>query len=212
MEKGFVHLRAISRMEKFERTMEAAGALEAAMDEAFDQDEEIVWPAPETQGQEAAVDAMGTTCITKDHEQYACRQNIAYLLSVPLRVSEEPVGVITCERDGIAFTRIEPRRRIIPQNVRRVLRDCFGLTFLVLLRLPCTRTRSLPLWTPTIKIFLKLNKKAMPSRKPGLKVIITKPCILCLLRSPTSTISLEVRHLVRQRSTWSLLAKFKANW
>lgn len=104
MEQGFIRLQSISRMEKFERTMEAAGALEAAMDEAFDQDEEITWP-PAEKDPEGARDA--TACITKDHEQYARRQGISHLMSIPLRLGEEPVGVITCERDGDAFTHVE---------------------------------------------------------------------------------------------------------
>src|SRR5688572_31830023 len=46
-EGGYIRLRAISRTEKFDPKMQAVRALEAAMDEALDQDEEVVWPARE---------------------------------------------------------------------------------------------------------------------------------------------------------------------
>ncbi|HZV34970.1 MAG TPA: hypothetical protein VFB72_10390, partial [Verrucomicrobiae bacterium] len=56
---GYVRLQAISRTEKFDPEMAAARALETAMEEAFDQDEEVVWPAPE-----------GSSVITRDHERF----------------------------------------------------------------------------------------------------------------------------------------------
>src|SRR5437762_3019272 len=60
LENGYIRLRAISRTEKFDRQMAAVRALEVAMEEALDQDEEVLWPAPE----EANI-------ITRDHEAFA---------------------------------------------------------------------------------------------------------------------------------------------
>ncbi|MFT5107762.1 MAG: multidrug resistance efflux pump [Pseudoalteromonas tetraodonis] len=92
MEKGFMRLRAISRTEKFDRQMEAAQLLEAAMDEAFDQDDEITWPAQ-----------PDAATVAKDHERFAKNQGAVSLISLPLRVDDEPVGAITCERSSSPF-------------------------------------------------------------------------------------------------------------
>lgn len=92
-----IRLQVISRTEKFERRMEAAQCLERAMEEALEQEQEILWPPPE--GQDA---------ITRDHEEFATTQKIAALCSVPLRLNDEVVGIFTCERDR-PFTEDEVR-------------------------------------------------------------------------------------------------------
>jgi hypothetical protein len=95
-ERGYVRLRAVSRTEKFDRQMAAAQALEAAMDEALDQDEEVVWPPPEN-----------TSVITRDHERFAKGHNIAHVCSLPLRSDKLPVAVVTCEREATPFSEAE---------------------------------------------------------------------------------------------------------
>ena len=95
-ERGYVRLRAVSRTEKFDRQMAAAQALEAAMDEALDQDEEVVWPP---------LDA--SSAITRDHERFAKSQNVAHVCSLPLRSEQQPVAVVTCERQAAPFSEIE---------------------------------------------------------------------------------------------------------
>ena len=92
-QRGYVRLRAVSRTEKFDRQMAAAQALEAAMDEALDQDDEVVWPPVET-----------GSVITRDHERFAKNQNVAHLCSLPLRYDEQPVAVVTCERESAPFS------------------------------------------------------------------------------------------------------------
>ena len=47
LKDAYIRVQAISHMEKFEKKMDAVQYLEAAMEEAFDQDEEILWPRPE---------------------------------------------------------------------------------------------------------------------------------------------------------------------
>ena len=93
---GYVHLRAMSRTENFDRKMASAQALEAAMEETLDQDDEVVWPAPE-----------GASVVTRDHEQYARDQKVAFLCSAPLRLKDKVVGVALCERQGSPFTPLE---------------------------------------------------------------------------------------------------------
>jgi hypothetical protein len=96
LERGWVRLRAISRTEQFDRQMAAAQALEVAMEESLDQDEEVVWPAP-----------PGATAITRDHERFAKEQKIAFVASVPLRRGDDVVAVFTCERQSGPFTAAE---------------------------------------------------------------------------------------------------------
>jgi GAF domain-containing protein len=90
---GYIKLQAISHMERFEQKMDVVTSLEAAMEEAFDQDEEILVPP------NAESDA-----ITSDHGNYARSQQIGSLLSLPLRIADRPVGILTCEREDKSFT------------------------------------------------------------------------------------------------------------
>lgn len=94
----YIKLVAISRMEKFDRKMEAVKLLEFAMEECLDQDEEIHLPRP-----------AETTLITRDHEKLVDEQGRDKLCSLPLRVDGEPVGVITCERAGDPFSEQDVR-------------------------------------------------------------------------------------------------------
>lgn len=95
-ERGYVRLRAVSRTEKFDRQMAAAQALETAMDEALDQDEEVLWPPPASE-----------SVIARDHEKFAKGQNVAHVCSLPLRSNQEPVAVVTCERQALPFSEAE---------------------------------------------------------------------------------------------------------
>ncbi|HEY4416359.1 MAG TPA: hypothetical protein VGO57_11765, partial [Verrucomicrobiae bacterium] len=63
VEGGYIRLRAMSRTEQFDRQMSAAQALEVAMEECVDQDDEILWPAPE-----------GVTTVARDHEKFGADQ------------------------------------------------------------------------------------------------------------------------------------------
>jgi hypothetical protein len=98
---GWVHgpnlkLKAISRTEKFNRQMAAAQALEMAMEEAVDQNAELVHPAPTDSPQ-----------ITRDHAKFAQEQAVAHIASFPLRLGNKPVACVTCERQARAFTELE---------------------------------------------------------------------------------------------------------
>lgn len=107
----YVRLQAVSHMERFERKMEVVQKLEAVMEEAFDQDQEILWPELED-----------SLAIIRDHAAFAASQGTAFLLSLPLRVDGEPVGVVVIERQESAFTEAELRtlRLICDQSARRI--------------------------------------------------------------------------------------------
>jgi multidrug resistance efflux pump/GAF domain-containing protein len=88
-----VRLAATSHTNKFERNMALVRKLEFAAQETFDQNEEIVWPAPPDQ-----------SAISADHETYAQTHHVRQLLSLPLRQDGEPTAVIVLERAAPPFT------------------------------------------------------------------------------------------------------------
>ncbi len=111
LEEDYIKLRAISRTERFDSKMQAVKELETAMEEAFDQDDEIVWPVPE-----------GLNIITRDHEAFAVSQSSGNVVSIPLRLEGKPVAVLTCERKASPFrqTELEQLRLTGDQAVRRL--------------------------------------------------------------------------------------------
>ncbi len=111
LERGLVRLQSISHTDQFDRKTEAVQLLEAAMEEALDQNAEIVWPES---------DGGGT--VRRDHRNYARSQDVAHLCSLPLRVEDQPVAVCTCERAGLAFSETELRllRLSCDQAARRL--------------------------------------------------------------------------------------------
>ncbi len=113
LERGFVRVKAISRTEKFEKQMEAVQQLESAMEECFDQDDEVVWPAP-----------ADSNLVTRDHAVYAEARKAEHLCAVPVRDEGEPVGVVLCERNGTPFSEVEVRQlRLACDFSSRVLCD-----------------------------------------------------------------------------------------
>ena len=111
VEKGYIRLQSTSRADRFERKTEAVQRLEAAMEEALDQNTEIILPPPEPGG-----------AVQRDHRAYAEACDVAHTCSLPLRVDEEAVGVCTCERSSSPFTEIELRllRLSCDQAARRL--------------------------------------------------------------------------------------------
>ena len=107
----YVRLQAISHMERFEKKMDAVQTLEAAMEEAFDQDEEIVFPVPK-----------GRHYVARDHEAFSKEQGASYLVSLPIRLDEKPAAVVTCERLNEPFSENEVRglRVLCDQAARRL--------------------------------------------------------------------------------------------
>ena len=91
---GPIRLCAVSGADEIDRKGAAVEALEAAMEECADQDTEIVYPPP------AALQAdPSQRRVTRAHESLARRFGPAAVLSLPLRVEGDLVGVATLERD-----------------------------------------------------------------------------------------------------------------
>lgn len=99
LEHGSIRLRIMSRTEHFNRRMAVVGALEAAMEECLDQDEDIVFPAP-----------AHARWVRRDHERYAAEQRVAHLASLPLRCGDRAVAALTCERASRPFELFEMRQ------------------------------------------------------------------------------------------------------
>ena len=90
---AYIRVQAISQMERFEKKMNVVQSLEKAMEEAFDQDEEIVVPPPDE-----------SHYIARDHGAFATEGGAGNIASLPLRLNDEPIGVLTCERSGQPFS------------------------------------------------------------------------------------------------------------
>ena len=98
LEGDYVRLKAMNHAENFERRMEAVQMLEDIMEEALDQDEIVVWPAPDDQD-----------LVIRAHEKLGDEQKVKFLCSLPLRLDGEPVAVLSCERNTEPFTDVELR-------------------------------------------------------------------------------------------------------
>lgn len=92
IEKNYIRLKAMSHAERFDKKMEAVKTVETAMEEAFDQDETVLWPAPEAQ-----------QMVTRDHALHAESAGVKFLCSVPLRLEGKPVAALFCERNSEPF-------------------------------------------------------------------------------------------------------------
>ncbi len=88
MSKGpYIRLTACSHTEKVNRKTELSQSLVNAMEECRDQDDEIVWPGD---GAQVAID--------REHDRYAGLVGAGAMVSVPLRVENEGIAVLTLER------------------------------------------------------------------------------------------------------------------
>jgi multidrug resistance efflux pump len=107
----YVRVKAISNMDRFEKKMDVVQRLEAAMEEAVDQDEDILYP-PDDQN----------TAITRDHQAYAAAEGAPFILTLPVRLSGKIVGVLCFERDERTFDEQEIRafRVLADQTARRI--------------------------------------------------------------------------------------------
>ena len=108
-----IRAEAVSHAEHFGEKTTVVAALEAAMDEAADQDEEILWPAPPE-----------SRAICAAHEALAREESCGHLLSLPLRLDGEVIGALLFERATSAFTPREVQTlRLLCDQVARRLHD-----------------------------------------------------------------------------------------
>lgn len=91
-----IKVAAISHTEKIEARSEVVSELEAAMEEAIDQNDEIVFPPQDNSGQ-----------IDHHHRLFARKHFSEHLVSVPVRDRERQVGVLTLERKMRPFAEDE---------------------------------------------------------------------------------------------------------
>lgn len=112
-QRGFIRMQAISRTERFDAKMDAVVAIEKVMEEALDQDDEILWPSPENYN-----------LVNRDHETFAKANGSATVCSVPLRIEGKAVAVITLEREQGKFSLFELQQlRLVSDQVVNRLND-----------------------------------------------------------------------------------------
>ncbi len=111
-EGGAVKVVAISDTENIDRRLAMVKQLEDAMDECLDQEQAIVYPPPpeRSQADGAQGDVLLAQAVTHAHKTLASADARLKLLSVPLRVDEDVVGVLTIETasdGGIELSGVE---------------------------------------------------------------------------------------------------------
>ncbi|KPA18804.1 GAF domain protein [Candidatus Magnetomorum sp. HK-1] len=111
LEGKYVRIQGMSHIEHFEPKMGAVQGLEAAMEEARDQNEEIVFPSPVEQW----------TAIVRSHETYVRKFGSEHIVSIPLRINDNPVAILSCERSRpFTIDEIRALRMICDQVIRRL--------------------------------------------------------------------------------------------
>jgi multidrug resistance efflux pump len=111
LKNKYIQIQGMSHVEHFEPKMGAVQALETAMEEALDQNEEIIFPAPYNQWQ----------AIIKAHERYIRQFGSEYIVSIPLRINDEPLAILTCERAApFSIEEVRFLRMICDQVIRRL--------------------------------------------------------------------------------------------
>jgi multidrug resistance efflux pump len=111
LEDGYVRVKAISHMEQFEKKMDAVQAMEKAMDEALDQNEEILFPLPD-----------GAGSVVKAHGEFSEKLGAPHLVSLPIRPDTDPCAVLLCEREKEPFNEndVKGLRLFCDQSARRL--------------------------------------------------------------------------------------------
>lgn len=88
----YVRVEAVSQRESYDRNAEAVQRMEAAMEEALDQDDEIVWPSPEG------------LRVTRDHERCGRVLGAMHLATIPLRLGGRLLGALLLHRQQATFS------------------------------------------------------------------------------------------------------------
>lgn len=110
---GYIQLVAMSLTDRLDRKTEAARAIEVAMEECTDQDEDIVLPIPQE-----------SNFVVRTHTELARKQGTPNLCTLPLRDDGKPVAAIMCERAEGAFGEVEVQQlRLAADLLSRRLAD-----------------------------------------------------------------------------------------
>jgi len=94
---GHLRVRAISDTEHLDRRMAMVRRLESAMDECFDQQQPVLYPPPPDTEESEEGDVLLAQAVTHAHRELASSDAKLRTASVPLRVGDEVVGVVTVE-------------------------------------------------------------------------------------------------------------------
>jgi len=107
----YIRIQGMSHIEHFDPKMGAVQALESAMEEALDQNEEIVIPSPENHW----------NVVIRSHESYTRKFGGSHMVSLPLRIKNLAYAVISCERTfEFKHDDIRGLRMICDQVMRRL--------------------------------------------------------------------------------------------
>ena len=90
-----IRVTAISDTEHFDQRMAMVQKLKAAMEECLDQGHPVVYPPPPAEG--SGGDAVLAQAIVHAHRKLAASDATLRIASLPLRIDEDVVGVVTLE-------------------------------------------------------------------------------------------------------------------
>lgn len=93
-----IRVEAISDTEHFDRRMAMVQKLQAAMDECLDQEQPVMFPQPSGEG--PAGDVLLSQAIVHSHRELVAGDGQLKVCSLPLRLDDEIIGVITVEVGG----------------------------------------------------------------------------------------------------------------
>jgi hypothetical protein len=93
-----IKVEAISDTEHFDRRMAMVQKLQAAMDECLDQEQPVLYPPPPAEGPHG--DVLLAQAITHAHRELAAGDAKLKVCSLPLRIDDHVVGVVTIETAG----------------------------------------------------------------------------------------------------------------
>ncbi|HEX4085414.1 MAG TPA: efflux RND transporter periplasmic adaptor subunit [Chthoniobacteraceae bacterium] len=83
----YARLRAVSHGEQFQKNTGIVQAVELAMEEALDQDDEVLWPPD-----------AGSTHVARAHAAFATREQVQAMATFPLRAGPRITGALCLER------------------------------------------------------------------------------------------------------------------
>lgn len=117
---GAIRLVALSDTEHLDRRMALSQKIEAAMDECLDQEQAVLYPPPQAEG-----DVLLSQAITHAHRDLASRDAQLKIASVPLRIDDKVVGVLTVELSSTGV--IDPAAIELLQSTMDLVAPVLGL-------------------------------------------------------------------------------------